>query len=261
MPNLLSRWMYPISKTDLDVLRFAHFLALAAVTVYLIPQGLAGPEIGLAPADDPVRPAFAGSLLRRRIPGLCRPVCHRRAGRQRLDTFRYQYCRNRPDVRRGMAAGMVQGRSGKERRACRKRVCWRRVMRVVLGAVVIAGLLAAAPACAQDAKGADAVTAERKACDVPDDLLATGDVALEKVAASVKDRQEARCAGGRLRLVEHCRSGWRGGGLSRAARGDLARKTARRRGDGDHQRAAEAHGGGGGGDAARRWSPSASRTC
>jgi hypothetical protein len=59
-------------------------------------------------------------------------------------------------------------------------------MRVVLGAVVIAGLLAAAPACAQDAKGADAVTSERKACDVPDDLLATGDVALEKVAASVK---------------------------------------------------------------------------
>jgi len=33
MPKLLEQWMYPISKTDLDVLRFAHFLALAAITV------------------------------------------------------------------------------------------------------------------------------------------------------------------------------------------------------------------------------------
>jgi hypothetical protein len=42
MPNVLTRWMYPISKTDLDVLRFAHFLALAAVTVYFIPKGWSG---------------------------------------------------------------------------------------------------------------------------------------------------------------------------------------------------------------------------
>jgi hypothetical protein len=33
MPKRLEQWMYPISKTDLDVLRFAHFLALAAITV------------------------------------------------------------------------------------------------------------------------------------------------------------------------------------------------------------------------------------
>ncbi|MBR1193545.1 OpgC domain-containing protein [Bradyrhizobium sp. AUGA SZCCT0160] len=33
MPKHLEQWMYPISKTDLDVLRFAHFLALAAITV------------------------------------------------------------------------------------------------------------------------------------------------------------------------------------------------------------------------------------
>jgi len=33
MPRLLEQWMYPINKTDLDVLRFAHFLALAALTV------------------------------------------------------------------------------------------------------------------------------------------------------------------------------------------------------------------------------------
>jgi hypothetical protein len=37
MPRRLEQWMYPISKTDLDVLRFAHFLALAAITVRLVP--------------------------------------------------------------------------------------------------------------------------------------------------------------------------------------------------------------------------------
>ena len=38
VPNWLSEWMYPIDKTNLDVLRFAHFLALAAVTVHFVPR-------------------------------------------------------------------------------------------------------------------------------------------------------------------------------------------------------------------------------
>ena len=38
MPRLLEQWMYPIDKTDLDVLRFAHFLALAAITVRFLPR-------------------------------------------------------------------------------------------------------------------------------------------------------------------------------------------------------------------------------
>jgi hypothetical protein len=42
MPKLLEYYMYPISKTDLDVLRFAHFLALATLTIYFIPKGWAG---------------------------------------------------------------------------------------------------------------------------------------------------------------------------------------------------------------------------
>ena len=42
MPSRLAQWMYPISKTDLDVLRFAHFLALAAVTIYLLPKDCSG---------------------------------------------------------------------------------------------------------------------------------------------------------------------------------------------------------------------------
>jgi len=36
VPLLLRQWMYPIDKTNLDVLRFAHFLALAAVTVRFV---------------------------------------------------------------------------------------------------------------------------------------------------------------------------------------------------------------------------------
>src|SRR5437870_8515698 len=38
MPRRLESWMYPITKTDLDVLRFAHFLALAALTVRFLPK-------------------------------------------------------------------------------------------------------------------------------------------------------------------------------------------------------------------------------
>ncbi len=42
MPNWLASWMYPIDKTDLDVLRFAHFLALAALTVHFLPKDWVG---------------------------------------------------------------------------------------------------------------------------------------------------------------------------------------------------------------------------
>jgi hypothetical protein len=38
MPKWFENWMYPVNKTDLDVLRFAHFLALAAVTVRFLPK-------------------------------------------------------------------------------------------------------------------------------------------------------------------------------------------------------------------------------
>jgi hypothetical protein len=38
MPRKLEQLMYPIDKTDLDVLRFAHFLALAALTVRFLPR-------------------------------------------------------------------------------------------------------------------------------------------------------------------------------------------------------------------------------
>jgi hypothetical protein len=38
VPYWLEELIYPISKTNLDVLRFAHFLALAALTVRFIPR-------------------------------------------------------------------------------------------------------------------------------------------------------------------------------------------------------------------------------
>jgi hypothetical protein len=37
IPRWFEEWMYPIDKTNLDVLRFAHFLSLAVVTVRLVP--------------------------------------------------------------------------------------------------------------------------------------------------------------------------------------------------------------------------------
>ena len=36
VPLWLEELIYPIDKTNLDVLRFAHFLALAAVTVWFV---------------------------------------------------------------------------------------------------------------------------------------------------------------------------------------------------------------------------------
>ena len=42
MPKLIEQRMYPINKTDLDVLRFTHFLALAALTVRFLPRDWPG---------------------------------------------------------------------------------------------------------------------------------------------------------------------------------------------------------------------------
>jgi hypothetical protein len=42
LPRRIEQWIYPIDKTDLDVLRFAHFLALAALTVRFLPKDWPG---------------------------------------------------------------------------------------------------------------------------------------------------------------------------------------------------------------------------
>jgi hypothetical protein len=38
IPRWLGEWLYPIDKVNLDVMRFSHFLALAAVTVRFVPR-------------------------------------------------------------------------------------------------------------------------------------------------------------------------------------------------------------------------------
>jgi len=42
MPHWLELLIYPINKTDLDVLRFAHFLALAVIALRFVPAGWPG---------------------------------------------------------------------------------------------------------------------------------------------------------------------------------------------------------------------------
>src|SRR5262245_44452222 len=61
-------------------------------------------------------------------------------------------------------------------------------MRSVLGAGIVAGLLAVTPVCAQDS-GAPQQPTDHKACDVRADLLNVGDMTLEKVAAAVRERK------------------------------------------------------------------------
>ncbi len=78
VPKWLEAWMYPIDKTNLDVLRFAHFMALAAGDR---PAGAAAmdvPQFAVAAAGDPVRPALPGNLLPGRLPVVRRPFCHGR---------------------------------------------------------------------------------------------------------------------------------------------------------------------------------------
>jgi hypothetical protein len=42
MPHRLELWIYPIDKTDLDVVRFGHFLALAVIAARFVPGGWPG---------------------------------------------------------------------------------------------------------------------------------------------------------------------------------------------------------------------------
>ena len=39
VPNFVSEAIYPIDKTNLDVLRIVHFLSLAVITVWFVPRG------------------------------------------------------------------------------------------------------------------------------------------------------------------------------------------------------------------------------
>ena len=78
VPNWLSEWMYPIDKTNLDVLRFAHFLALAAVTVRFVPRDWPGLKSPILQPAIRCGQHSLENLLPRRLPRLCRPVRHQR---------------------------------------------------------------------------------------------------------------------------------------------------------------------------------------
>src|SRR6201999_2126265 len=160
-------------------------------------QGLAGPEIAVAQAGNPLRPAFPGDLLPRRVPGFCRPFPARRIlGRSRV-AFCYQYFGNPDHVGRGMAFFMVQALCRQEwvqseDHRWQRRFGGRGRMRFVSGAIlsvsVLAGFLAAVPLRAEDAPApvpAPAPATVPAACEVPDYLF-SADNALPKVAEAIK---------------------------------------------------------------------------
>ena len=89
VPHWLDEVIYPIDKVNLDVLRFAHFLALAVVTVWFVPRDWPALQVAVGVAGDRVRPAFAGNLLPRRVPVLCRAFRHGRDLGRVLDAGRW----------------------------------------------------------------------------------------------------------------------------------------------------------------------------
>ncbi len=72
MPTWLNKMIYPIDKTNLDMLRFTHFLALAFVVARLRAAQLGRAHLQMAAPDGHVRPAFAADLLLRGVPVLWR---------------------------------------------------------------------------------------------------------------------------------------------------------------------------------------------
>ena len=119
MPRRLEQWMYPIDKTDLDVLRFAHFLALAALTVRFLPKdwpGLKSPWLrplilcgqhSLEIFCLGVFLAFAGHFILAEVGGGAGTACA------------CQPLRNPHHVGRGLADFVVQARRRQERFATR----------------------------------------------------------------------------------------------------------------------------------------------
>src|SRR6185437_9778970 len=152
-------------------------------------KGLAAAEIAMAAAADPVRPAFAGDLLPRRVPGLCRPL-HPGRGRRRCGTAcACQPLRNPDHVGRGLVDFVVQARRRQERfekeRRRQRRSGGRRLMRsgfilgLVSGGALLAAVAAGLPVRAEDAPAGPV------GCDVPSSLLET-ESRLPKVTEAVK---------------------------------------------------------------------------
>ena len=176
--------MYPITKTDMDVLRFAHFLALAAVTVRLLPKDWPGLKsrwlrpvilcgqhsleifclgVFLAFAGHFVLAEFSGGgpvlQLVVSLAGIAHNVRHG------VDHFVVQAFRRQECI-------------AKKRRRRQRRYGGRGLMKsnpvTLLGLSLLAGFLAVAP-----------VRADPASCEVPAYLLIT-ESPLPKVEAAVK---------------------------------------------------------------------------
>ena len=107
VPRWLAEWMYPIDKTNLDVLRFAHFLALAALTVSVRAARLDRPCFAVTAAGDFVRATFTRNFLFGRILGVRRSLCDGRDIGRHRHADRGQRVRNRRNGGDGGADNMV----------------------------------------------------------------------------------------------------------------------------------------------------------
>ena len=91
VPKFVGDAIYPIDKTNLDVLRIMHFLALAVITVAFVPRDWPALKTADFLASDRVRSAFARNILYRRLSVVCRPFCIYRGFKPRLDAGGRQY--------------------------------------------------------------------------------------------------------------------------------------------------------------------------
>ena len=199
MPRWLEQWMYPIDKTDLDVLRFAHFLALAAVTVRFLPKDWAGLK---SPWLRPlilcgqhsleifclgVFLAFAGHFVLAEVSGGA--VLH--VARQRLPES--SSCPARRGCFHGTSIPPTRVRRDKKHHR-QRRSGGGKLMRsssgAILGLIAAGRLCCAAPARADDAaeRAPKMQRRNRQSCEVPAYLLTT-DSPLPKVAEAVKSGQ------------------------------------------------------------------------
>ncbi len=114
LESLVPKWMikaiYPIDKTDLDMLRFTHFLALALVVSRFFPRKTEILDLQMAASDGAVRSAFAAAFLLRRIPVVWSALLPGAVLPRTLGATVRQLRRHGDHDRAGMAAG--SGRKG-----------------------------------------------------------------------------------------------------------------------------------------------------
>ena len=180
VPGWLANWMYPIDKTNLDVLRFAHFLALAAVTVRFIPRDWPGAAGAGSAAGDPLRPALPRNLLPRRVFGFCRAIHHCGIVRRPAAANRRQRIRHSHHDWYGEPAFMVQKHGRTQVRVARQNARRRprggRGMSFIFAVVTAIALV-----------GGAAAAEPEPDCTVPDSLISS-DVVLTRAAAEIKDQ-------------------------------------------------------------------------